>query len=67
MKELMSDSVKLSISYMEIYKDEVYDLLIPRERVCSKPLFSVIHLNPVCRLRNYLFERTKRAKSLSLT
>lgn len=26
--------VTLSMSYMEIYKDEVYDLLVNRENVC---------------------------------
>lgn len=26
--------ISLSVSYMEIYKDEVYDLLVTRENVC---------------------------------
>lgn len=26
-------NVSLSISYMEIYKDDVYDLLVPRDNV----------------------------------
>jgi len=30
----------LSISYMEIYKDEVYDLLVTRENVRLQPLIS---------------------------
>ena len=27
-------NVSLAVSYMEIYKDEVYDLLVTRENVC---------------------------------
>ena len=32
---LMHHEVSLSVSYMEIYKDEVYDLFVPREGVRS--------------------------------
>jgi kinesin family protein 22 len=30
---LIEHDVSLSVSYMEIYKDEVYDLFVPREGV----------------------------------
>lgn len=30
---LQRSSVELAVSYMEIYKDEVYDLLVNRETV----------------------------------
>lgn len=35
---LQRSSVELSVSYMEIYKDEVYDLLVNRETVSHFPL-----------------------------
>jgi hypothetical protein len=31
---LQRSNVELAVSYMEIYKDECYDLLVDRETVC---------------------------------
>lgn len=36
--------VSLTMSYMEIYKDEVYDLLVTRENVL--PYVALLHLSP---------------------
>lgn len=35
---LQRSSVELAVSYMEIYKDEVYDLLVNRESVRYIPV-----------------------------
>lgn len=35
---LQSSSVELTVSYMEIYKDEVYDLFVNRESVRYIPV-----------------------------
>jgi kinesin family protein 22 len=32
-RQTCEDDVSLSVSYMEIYRDEVYDLLVDRETV----------------------------------
>ena len=42
-------TVTLAVSYMEIYKDEVYDLLVTRENVSSSP--SVCCIIYVCASR----------------
>ena len=47
---MSKENVQLSVSYMEIYKDEVYDLLVPRDNVCYTPYPSEIPLSPNFRL-----------------
>lgn len=34
-RHLRQYQTSLEVSYMEIYKDEVYDLLVTREKVCA--------------------------------
>lgn len=36
--QLRRYTATLSVSYMEIYKDDVYDLLVTRDNVCSAVL-----------------------------
>jgi hypothetical protein len=43
---LLRSNVELAVSYMEIYKDECYDLLVDRETVCSNST----HRLPIARL-----------------
>lgn len=41
-------TVKIYVSYMEIYKELVYDLLIPREGVCKiseRLTLDTLHIN----------------------
>lgn len=58
--------VGLAVSYMEIYKDEVYDLFVTRENVCfSLGLSNPIH-NLVSRPQNSPFERMTLEWSLWL-
>lgn len=45
-------TVTLAVSYMEIYKDEVYDLLVTRENVSFSPS---VHLMQVVASAMYVY------------
>lgn len=48
-RETYRSAVSLSLSYMEIYKDEAYDLLVPKETVLQDLFVSLT--NPT----NFIF------------
>lgn len=48
-REMYRSAVSLSLSYMEIYKDEAYDLLVPKETVLQDLFVSLT--NPT----NFIF------------
>lgn len=70
-RQTCKDDALLSISYTEIYKDDVYDLLVDRDTVGH--IFSATDarracLNGnLCRLLNYQLGRMMPAKSLLQT
>lgn len=71
-REMSEKTVSLSLSYMEIYKDEAYDLLVPRETVSHPNFSSAMSSTEACiliRLRrlSFPFARIQLEKSLSLT
>ncbi len=46
--QMKRDDIQLSVSYMEIYKDDVYDLLVTRENVClSRRHLCAVPLSPL--------------------
>lgn len=61
------DDVSVTVSYMEIYKDECYDLLVSRENVRQHLMLLHFRCLLVHRLLNYLSEKMTAAKSLLQT
>lgn len=57
----------LSVSYMEIYKEDAYDLLVERESVSMIHQQTRITTEYCGRLPNCQFERTRLVKCLSQT
>ena len=62
---LQHSSVELAVSYMEIYKDEVYDLFVNRESVrCLN--FTVTLDNAICAHFRDIFTRYRHPSFLSV-
>lgn len=54
--------VTYRMSYMEIYKDEVYDLLVTRENVCALGNPCRAGLNRSLRRRNFQYAKIRMDK-----
>lgn len=74
-QQTCKDDASLSVSYMEIYRDEVYDLLVDRETVghifapsdARRTCLSTDSCDDLCRPLNYRSGRMMLAKSLLQT